>query len=276
MRFRTEVSLPKSPFLLDAAERMLFVGSCFAANIGQKLVDGRFPAVVNPYGTMYNPVSILHTVARWVRERQGDCSEPHGWPRTVVFTLGTNHVYRLRETGEIVDNCEKRPQRLFSEEDLSVDQCADALRRAVGCLREVVPDVRVILTVSPIRYQKYGFHESQLAKATLLLAADRLVKETPERVSYFPAYELLNDELRDYRFYAPDMIHPSEQAVEFIWQKFQSVYFSEQARQMLAEWQPIAAALAHKPFHPDNPEYQSFLAKALEKKRAFEEKWNVK
>lgn len=203
MIFRTEVDIPKPTFSIEPLEQMLFVGSCFADNIGRRFADEKFRAVVNPYGVMYNPVSILHTVRRFAMPLQAD-----SYDRLVcVFTLGTNHVYRLRETGEIVDNCQKRPQRLFQEEELTIDQCRDALAEAIGILRGVCRDLKVIVTVSPIRYAKYGFHGSQLSKATLLLAADKLCSEY-DCCSYFPAYEIVNDELRDYRFYKEDMLHP--------------------------------------------------------------------
>ena len=191
----------------------------------------------------------------------------------VVITLGTNHIYILKETGEIVDNCMKRPQRLFREEQLSVDECVDYLSKAVGLLKERNPEVKVIFTVSPIRYAKYGFHGSQLSKATLLLAVDKLVSASPESISYFPAYEIMNDELRDYRFYQPDMLHPSEQAVDYIYERFAETYFSEEAKAMVAEWEPIKAALAHRPFNPDSEEHKAFLAKVTAKKEAFLAKW---
>ena len=167
MQFRTIVDIPRPAFSIAPCEEMLFVGSCFADNIGRRFKDEMFRATVNPFGVMYNPASILHTVERT------DVA-----PRVAVFTLGTNHVYILRETGEIVDNCQKRPHRLFEERELTVEECKDYLLRAVNILRERRPDVRVIITVSPIRYAKYGFHGSQLSKATLLLAADLLIKET--------------------------------------------------------------------------------------------------
>ena len=191
-----------------------------------------------------------------------------------IITLGTNHVYILKETDEIVDNCMKRPQKLFREEKLSVDECADYLSRAVAILKERNPEVKVIFTVSPIRYAKYGFHGSQLSKATLLLAVDKLVSESPESISYFPAYEIMNDELRDYRFYQPDMLHPSEQAVDYIYERFAETYFSEEAKEMIREWQPIKAALAHRPFNPDSEEHKAFLAKVQEQKDAFFAKWH--
>ncbi len=255
MEFRTKVSVGRAPFSIRPCCRMLFVGSCFADSMGRRFTDDRFRAVVNPFGVMYNPASVLHTVERYE-------GEP---PEVAVLTLGTNHVYILKETGEIVDNCRKRPQRLFREELLTVDVCLDYLSRAVETLLSRNPDVRVVVTVSPIRYAKYGFHGSALSKAVLLLAADRLVAAYPDVVEYFPAYEIVNDELRDYRFYAEDMLHPSQQAVAYIWERFAEAFFSEDTRRFLEEWRPIKEALAHRPFRPDSDEYKEFLAATMRK-----------
>lgn len=293
MQFRTIVDIPRPAFSIAPCEEMLFVGSCFADNIGRRFKDEMFRATVNPFGVMYNPASILHTVERT------DVA-----PRVAVFTLGTNHVYILRETGEIVDNCQKRPHRLFEERELTVEECKDYLLRAVNILRERRPDVKVIITVSPIRYAKYGFHGSQLSKATLLLAADLLIKETTLNressidkelnfskessinkessiskesgiskeisfndeqggavVTYFPAYEIVNDELRDYRFYADDMLHPSSLAVEYIWQRMVETFLSDEAKTFLREWAPLKKGFSHRPLNPDGDEYKAFLAK---------------
>ena len=283
MEFRTPVTITLAPFAIEPRERMLFVGSCFADNIGRRFVDDKFRATVNPYGVMYNPASIRHTVKQWTEElvaAQSEASDSgsdvsqaiNEAPQTAVFTLGTNHVYILNETGEIVDNCRKRPQRLFTERELSVDECADYLREAVAMLRQINPSVRIIITVSPIRYAKYGFHGSQLSKATLLLAADKLTKEM-DNVVYFPAYEIVNDELRDYRFYREDMLHPTDQAVEYIWQRFGETFFSKQTVKFLEEWRPIKAALAHRPFNPEAEEYKKFLEKAKEGERELMERY---
>lgn len=283
MEFRTPVNITLAPFAIEPRERMLFVGSCFADNIGRRFVDDKFRATVNPYGVMYNPASIMHTVKRWTEElvaAQSEASDSgsdvsqaiNEAPQTAVFTLGTNHVYILNETCEIVDNCRKRPQRLFTERELSVDECADYLRDAVTMLRQINPSVRIIITVSPIRYAKYGFHGSQLSKATLLLAADKLTKEM-DNVVYFPAYEIVNDELRDYRFYREDMLHPTDQAVEYIWQRFGETFFSKQTVKFLEEWRPIKAALAHRPFNPEAEEYKKFLEKAKEGERELMERY---
>lgn len=262
MEFRTRVKISKPDFEIEPMEDMLFVGSCFADNIGKKFVEEKFHAVVNPFGVMYNPASILHTIIRV------DVA-----PRVALFTLGTNHVYILNETGEIVDNCAKRPQRLFTERELSIDECVSYLSGAVDKLIERNSDVRIIVTVSPIRYAKYGYHGSQLSKATLLLAADGLVKKYDGRVTYFPAYEIVNDELRDYRFYASDMLHPSQQAVEYIWELFSENYFSSAAKHFLEEWRPIKEALGHKPFRPDSDEYKEFMNKTMLKVKALSKKY---
>lgn len=174
MEFRTVVDVAQAEWRIEPFDRLLLVGSCFAQNMGLKFEDAQFPTVVNPFGVMYNPVSILHTVRRW-----------EGTADVVVLTLGTNRVYVERATGEIVDNCEKRPQRLFEERSLSVAACADALREACSVLRSQNDGVRIVLTVSPIRYRKYGYHGSQLSKATLLLAADEVVRAEGPGVMYF-------------------------------------------------------------------------------------------
>ena len=254
MEFRTVVDVPDPGFRIGPCADLLFVGSCFADSIGRRFQEEKFRVTVNPFGVMYNPASILHTVERL-------SAQPLS-PAVTFLTLGTNHVYRLKETGEIVDNCQKRPQTLFKEEELSVDDCADYLEQTIGLLRQMNPDVQVVLTVSPIRYRKYGYHGSQLSKATLLLAADKVCGSNPA-VNYFPAYEIVNDELRDYRFYQADMLHPSDQTVEYIWQRLTETWLSEEALVFLKEWAPLKAVLNHKPFHPDSKEYQALMDKTM-------------
>ena len=328
MEFRTIVDIPDPGFRIGPCEEMLFVGSCFATEIGHRFQEEKFRAVVNPYGVMYNPASILHTFQRLFLPLSRGSQKGSGLPhdslaqttpntsysggeevtyRTVFITLGTNHVYRLKSTGEIVDNCEKRPASLFQEEELSVEACADYLQQSITLLRQMNPSVRIILTVSPIRYRKYGYHASQLSKATLLLAIQRLflplsrgsqrgsdlphdslVQTTSnrrllhedaiaysggERVTYFPAYEILNDELRDYRFYKPDMLHPSDQAVEYIWQRLSETYLSDEAKAFIQEWAPLKAALNHKPFDAESEEYKAFMHKTMLKVEALKEKY---
>ena len=305
--FRTIVPLPEAPFRIGATERVLCIGSCFADEIGRRFQDDHFPTVANPFGVMYNPASILHTIQSLPRpiKKEGchalddeycNASPPYGGgagggATLAILTLGTNHVYIDRATNEIVDNCQKRPASDFEERVLSVDECADYLRRSIQLLHEWNPEMKIILTVSPIRYRKYGYHESQLSKATLLMAVEKVTKYRGDKVTdnqedvpllpcysdaltYFSSYEILLDELRDYRFYAPDMLHPSPQAVDYIYRRFQDCFFSDEARQYVSEWRPIREALAHRPFNPDSSEYQTFRKQTLQRQQAFEQKWH--
>ena len=323
MVFRTIVDIPDPGFSIGPCEEMLFVGSCFADSIGARFREEGFPTTVNPFGTMYNPASILHTIEKLFtvdglqftddysdgseglaskstvncKPSTVNCKPSTVNYKTVFLTLGTNHVYRLKETGEIVDNCEKRPQSLFTEEELTVDACADYLQKAIAILRQKNPEVRIVLTVSPIRYRKYGYHGSQLSKATLLLAIEKLftvdyydgleglaskstvnckpstVNSKPSTVNYFPAYEIVNDELRDYRFYASDMLHPSQQAVDYIWERLVETYFSRESKAFLEEWRPLKQALGHKPFNPNSEAYKSLMDKTMLKMQELREKY---
>ncbi len=274
MEFRTKVETEKPTWSIAPAARMLFVGSCFADNVGRIFKEEQFRTVVNPYGVIYNPASILHTIERYTKETPAEEFADYA-----VFTLGTNHVYILNETGEIVDNCQKRPQHLFTEKELSVDECYDYMRQAIMRLMTKKRDIKVIITVSPIRYRKYGYHGSKLSKATLLLSSQRIIEASHityhDAIDYFPAYEIVNDELRDYRFYKEDMLHPSEQAVKYIYERFAETYFNKETYQFIEEWQPIKEALGHKPFDAESEEYKKFKLQTHEKFEAFKQKYNL-
>ena len=275
MQFRTIVDIPAPKWKINPCERMLFVGSCFADNMGRRFRDEKFRGIANPYGVMYNPASILHTVERLVMEKALPfMTEEAG---TAIFTLGTNHIYILKETGEIVDNCQKKPQNLFEERELTIAECADYIRRAISVIHSRFPQVNIMLTVSPIRYRKYGYHGSQLSKATLLLAIDDVIKnyDTNGRghVAYFPSYEIVHDELRDYRFYEEDMLHPSAQAVDYIFERLGETYFSDETIEFLKAWKPIREAFTHKPFNPESTEYKSFRAKTEEKAKELQRRY---
>ena len=281
MNLQTTVKIQKANFEIKPTDNFLFVGSCFADKIGGIFKDNHFRTTVNPYGVMYNPASVLHTITK---EKEAGASYD-----IAIITLGTNHVYILNETGEIVDNCQKRPASLFTEQELSVEECADYLRQCVELLQEMNPAVHVIFTVSPIRYAKYGYHESQLSKATLLLAIESIRSKVNDQrlncqlstvnsqssISYFPSYEIMMDELRDYRFYADDMLHPSDLAVRYIYDRFKETYFSVNAKAMEVEWQPIKKALSHRPFNADSEEYKSFIAKAKADEETFCKRWKL-
>ena len=286
MEFRTKVDIEEPSWRVDIADRLLFVGSCFADNIGKRFAEEQFAATINPYGVMYNPVSVLHTV-----ERLAEKGESYD---VAFLTFGTNHIYILKETGEVVDNCQKRPQRLFDEQQLSVEECAGYMQQTIEVLRRMNPAVKIVLTVSPIRYAKYGYHGSQLSKATLLLATEEVcgraakygeTNAATEEVCgkaakygetyYFPSYEVVVDELRDYRFYNEDMLHPSQQAVEYLWERIGESLLTERTLQYLDEYRPIKQALNHRPFNAESEEYKAFRQQTIEKLQHLNNKYKI-
>ena len=285
MEFRTKVDIEEPSWRVDIADRLLFVGSCFADNIGKRFAEEQFAATINPYGVMYNPVSVLHTV-----ERLAEKGESYD---VAFLTFGTNHIYILKEAGEVVDNCQKRPQRLFDEQQLSVEECAGYMQQTIEVLRRMNPAVRVVLTVSPIRYAKYGYHGSQLSKATLLLAVGSVCGRAAKygetnaakygetnaakygETYYFPSYEVVVDELRDYRFYNEDMLHPSQQAVEYLWERIGESLLTERTLQYLEEYRPIKQALNHRPFNPESEEYKAFRQQTIEKLQHLNNKYKI-
>lgn len=190
----------------------------------------------------------------------------------IFITLGINHCYLLSD-GMVVGNCHKQPARLFDECVLSLEETTGILRQIVLVCRKLNPQLQLVFTVSPYRYAKYGFHESQLGKAVLLLAVDEICRAYADCCSYFPAYELLLDELRDYRFYKEDMLHPSDQAVSYIWECFQQSYFADETSQYTAEWSALKKALAHRPLHPESEAYHQFLCKTMLKIDTLQKKY---
>ena len=272
MQFSTPIDNPSLSVQITPRDVLLFVGSCFAESVSRRLEADCFRVIANPFGVMYNPVSVFHTIERLLHS---DAHQIPSRPSVVFLTFGTNHVYRLKSSGEIVDNCQKRPHNLFVEEQLSVEMCADVMADTIALLREWNPDMRIVMTVSPIRYQKYGFHDSQLSKATLLLSVDKVVKSNSAHVEYFPAYEIMNDELRDYRYYATDMIHPSEQAVDYIYENLLRSVLSPDAVSFVEEWQPLKRALSHRPFDADSEAYRMFIGQTLDKVRQFAKKYDL-
>lgn len=282
LKLQTKVECGTSPVRLSYSDGVMLLGSCFADNIGIRMSDAGFDVCVNPFGTLYNPVSLHNAVARLdsgTPFTEADCVEmgagaglvcsfhhhtsfarktpeeflaaanaslaaAHAhWRRAglVVLTLGTAYCFRHLESGLVVSNCLKRPAREFARECLSVSGTESILRN----LADSFPDKRFILTVSPIRHLGDGAHANQLSKGTLLLAADAVADG--ERIVYFPAYEIVMDELRDYRFYAEDMVHPSAQAVDYIWERFMDFALPEGERQMLLDNMKACRCKQHRP-----------------------------
>lgn len=288
MQFRTEISLPASAYPITHATNTVLTGSCFAQNIGQFLHDYKFKVVVNPSGIVYNPLSVAQTLqllsdnARFTQNdlffynelwlsfaHHGSFSHPNAkqclhrinsaleqgsaallQAQYLIITLGTAFVYRLKSNGLVAANCHKLPDTYFTRVRLSVPDVVAALKPILGRLLETNPQLRVVLTVSPVRHWKDGAVNNQLSKATLLVAAHELAQQFRGRVDYFPAYELVMDDLRDYRFYQPDMLHPTPTAVEYIWQKFSDVYFTAETRALMRTVEKITKACRHTPFNP--------------------------
>ncbi len=181
----------------------------------------------------------------------------------LLLTWGTTFVYQQRETGRIVSNCHKQPEKLFTRRMLTVDEIVDEYTRFLKELRNQNSTLKVLFTVSPIRHIRDGMHANQLSKATLLLAIEQLQSIFPTTIFYFPSYEIMLDELRDYRFYADDMLHPSPLAVNYLWERFSDVFFSDETKTIMDECESIRKALAHRPFHPDSEEHKRFLGQIV-------------
>ena len=295
MDFFTPVELPSGLPRFSQSDELLLMGSCFATNIGSRLSDAKFPTDVNPFGVLYNPFSISSALREAVAGKvyteddlfffrgcwhspmhHGDFSDPSAREALqrintrlralharihrlgcLMLTFGTAWVYE--QGGRVVANCHKQPEALFNRRRLSVQEIVDDYTDLLSCLAARNPNLKVILTVSPIRHVRDGTHANQLSKAVLLMAADQLCQAFPAQVAYFPAYELLLDELRDYRFYAEDMVHPSPQAAGFVWERFAQLCLTDQARDIMREAEHIKKALSHKPFHPGSAEHKHFL-----------------
>ena len=283
---------------LRHSDRVGVMGSCFAEHIGARLSEMKWRTVVNPFGVLYNPLSIAEAMGRLISARPYTEEEltlyPHGGWSTwmhhsryahpdketalqlingslaigsqmlaqadmLIVTLGTAWVYRQKETNQVVGNCHKVPERTFTRQRLTVEETVEAMAAMLAQLWEVNPSLRMIITVSPVRHLKDTLHGNQLSKATLLLAVDELCRRFPDRVHYFPAYEIVMDELRDYRFYADDMAHPSPQAVEYVWERFVEHMTHREAQDFMTQWTKVARALAHRPFRPEGEEYKEFV-----------------
>lgn len=311
MNFRTEIPVEKTDIRIDHRSSLMLFGSCFSQSIGQKLLDGNFDVEVNPFGVLYNPSSIAKSLRLLLDRKvftEGDLFEEKGVFNSfhhhslfsspdkieclkkmndsaerasakiktldcLLVTFGTAHVFSLRESGEVVSNCHKVPASFFERTRLTVSDIVAEWSDLLGRLRSASPKMKVIFTVSPIRHWKDGAHGNQLSKAILLLAIDELQNEYPN-VFYFPSYELLLDDLRDYRFYAEDMIHPSEVAVDYIWKYFSESYFTTDTQLIIKEWQQLVRAVSHRPQNSQSKEYQDFLKNIMDKLLIFKTKYS--
>jgi hypothetical protein len=256
MKFRTEINTAPFERTIYHTRRGFSVGSCFAASIAGRLARYKFPLTSNPTGVLYNPFSIADLL-------EADPPELKA-ADYVLITFGTAWVYE--ENGRVVANCEKRPAHIFTRRRLSVEEI---VARFDNLMQNALRDKQVIFTVSPIRHLKDGFEENSLSKAILRLAIAEITARHPETAQYFPAFEILTDDLRDYRFYASDLAHPSAEAVEYIWEKFSAAALSPETLKLLPQIEKIVRATEHRPFSPDTEEHAAFRRKILAEAKEF-------
>ena len=298
MKFRTEIEILPYDRQLSYDDRLLALGSCFATEIGRRMAESKFRIAVNPSGVLFNPLSIVRTLRRYRDGRPvakeelqhadgrwfhydfhgslaGDTADEaltridaavaegaralHE-ASAVLLTLGTAWVYERTDTGDVVANCHRQPAERFRRRRLSVEE-------VVSAIESVLPDEssgkRILLTVSPVRHLGDGLAGNAVSKAVLRLAAEEL-SERHAQVAYFPAYEILTDDLRDYRFYADDLVHPSQQAQQYIWELFTAATLTEEALRKLPQVEAVTTAAGHRPLHPESDEYRRFCRKQLE------------
>lgn len=298
MNFRTVIKAPENRQMLQHSDQVMLLGSCFSDNIGGKMRTGMMQALVNPFGTIYNPLSIAASVKRIIsgepiagmtlfqqsgvwnsfafhsRFSMGDkeatlnrmnsrIEQAHTalkQCKMLVITLGTAVVYRLNSTGEVVSNCHKVPQHEFSRSMASVDEMTRALNQMVDQLHEYNPELQIVFTISPIRHIADGLETNSLSKASLRVTVDNVINAHKGYTEYFPSYEIVMDDLRDYRFYATDMVHPSDVAVEYIWQTFQATYLDDRAAQAVARCERVMKRLMHRPMSNNSEVVERFNA----------------
>ncbi len=300
MNFRTNVEIPDFGFEINYTQSCIFTGSCFAENIGNKMKTAKFKCLVNPAGIHYNPLSVADSIKMAVSGNQINiddlffangiwnhfnfhsrfsgltANETCAKMNTAMYdfyaglktashlfvTFGTSFIYELGETGKTVSNCHKIPANKFNRRFVRTDETVEVWQDLQNILKNINPELNIIFTVSPVRHFKDGATNNQYSKSALLLAVKELT-ERNENMYYFPAYEIIMDELRDYRFYADDMLHPSETAVNYIWEKFSKSFFTKHTEEIIQKTEKIVTASGHRVFNPETEEHRRFCTKML-------------
>jgi hypothetical protein len=310
MNYVTKIEIAESRDKMNYGDRVMFLGSCFAESTGAKMTESHFDVRINPFGTLYNPMSVamackrlLNPVrfgekdlffhnglygsffhhSRFSKPDREDClknmnesleSSVKDFSRLthLIMTFGSSCIYYFKENGEVVSNCHKRPETDFLRKRASVEQITEEWAELISGLLKINPALKLIFTVSPIRHFRDGAHNNQVSKAILLLSEQLLTEMFPENVSYFPAYEIMMDELRDYRFYAENMIHPSPAAVGHIWERFCETYMTGDTRSLSHEIGELNKSLNHRILNSESEEYKIFLKQTLSKIERLKEK----
>lgn len=299
--FRTEIDLKKFTNNISYKNKILIIGSCFSENIGKKFIDNKFTTIVNPFGILYNPISISNSLGMIIEKKtfseenifyhneQWHSFYHHGkFSKSskeevlnlinnsicesnkfineldyLIITFGSSYVYRHKETNIIVSNCHKLPENRFDQYMLNIEEMENKWIDLINNLKEKNKDIKIIFTVSPIRYLKYGFASNSLSKSNLLVLVNKL-KEKFSFIDYFPSYEIMMDDLRDYRFYEKDMIHPNETAIEYIWDKFTHSYIEKNSIEIMNEILKLKKSLLHRSRNPKSIENKNFILKNIE------------
>lgn len=313
MQFRTQIPLSKTNNPIDYNSKVLSFGSCFAENMADKFDYFKFQNETNPFGIIFNPVSIEKIINRTVQEKwftekdvffhnerwhsfdvhsdlsnsdrqelletlNKAISETHKQLKQathIIITYGTSWIYRDLESEQIVANCHKVPQKQFSKELLSVDATEKSIQNTINLIQTLNPNINFIFTISPVRHIKDGFAENQLSKSHLFAGLHQVLKTHNSKLitaNYFPSYEIMMDELRDYRFYGEDMLHPNQVAIDYIWHKFSENYITENAILIMKEIDEIQKSLRHRSFNPESEQHQKFLAKLQQRINVLGEK----
>jgi hypothetical protein len=302
MQFRTTLTIPKSSVDLSYETPLIMLGSCFTENIGARLQSLHLPVLTNPFGIVYNPISMSKNINYLMTNetfsekdifQQGDMW--HSWQhhsrfsspekveilrgindelttarnhfvktKTLILTLGTANIFVEKKSNQVVNNCHKAPPQYFEKKRLSVSDVVSSFKTVFEKVLSQNADFQIVITVSPIRHLRDGLIENNRSKAVLLLACAEL-SDLFLNVHYFPAYELVIDDLRDYRFFAPDMMHPTDQAIDYIWQHFTDTFFTEKTKIMTEEVHKINLMKQHRPLHPNTEGYQQFVNQLQQK-----------
>lgn len=312
-QFRTTFTIPPAPFQIRLQTSILSIGSCFAHAMGQRLQQNKFTALVNPFGVIFNPLSVFKLLEASLNntipggddsltEHQGiwyhydvhsdfwaDEKETLGkkiqtslsstlhflkTTKVLILTFGTAYGYFLKKNNTIVANCHKVPQKFFEKRLLNIDEIVAGCSGLYKKLKELNPDLRIIVTVSPVRHIKDTVPLNQVSKSILRVACHQITQELPD-VTYFPAYELLLDDLRDYRFFEADMIHPTPVAENYVWDKFVQCFMDADTQDFMKQWRKIIQGLSHRSFHPESEAHQKFLKKLLEQLKHYVGKIDV-
>lgn len=295
MEWHTIVKISNAGFNIKHTDPILALGSCFSQEIGDCLEVAKFTISINPFGTLYHPEAIARVLdyglgrQEWQPEfatlqqdvwyswhhhgkvsslseegLQGQIEKIHSdlfaylkKTRIIMITPGTAWGYRLKSSNEVVANCHKAPSQIFEKSMLTPGEISNCFHNMISRVREQYPEIVFVFTVSPVRHLRDGFHENQLSKSALLLGIQEVIEKN-EQVFYFPSYEIMLDELRDYRFYTPDKIHPSQEAVEYIWKRFRSWCMDDSTEALVQDINSLQAQLSHKAFHADTPQHKLF------------------